>query len=282
MKKHHQPQSLILGHDAAYWRKKLHGKPLGDDLFFRVALHQNPDVARVIIATILNRKDFSLLSLRVHPRLPAFLAILRFADGTLFQIELQSYKEKATKRKIVYDQSLFESENLVKSVECHSYLHRIAIFLIDWDYGNSKRPLYHIRNCIMEEKTEFGDGKEIIIANTKITSSAATIGRLMNDLSATEAKSIHDLTLRGVYEITKKDGVHPHVDEEICRFFEGAEPGLVEEWKNQGAEIGRQEGKYQTILGLFKKGVLPEKTAAESLGLSVERFRKVHAKARSQ
>ena len=282
MKKHHQPQPLILGHDAAYWRKKLHGKPLGDDLFFRVALHQNPDVARIIIAAILNRKDFSLLSLKVHPRLPAFLSLLRFTDGSLFQVELQSYKEKATKRKIAYDESLFESENLVKSVECHSYLHRIAIFLIDWDYGNSKRPLYHIRNCIMEEKTEFGDGKEIIIANTHITSSVTTVGRLMHDLAATEARGIYDLTLRGVYELTKRDGVHPRVDEEICRFFEGAEPELVEQWKRQGVEIGRQEGKCQTILGLFKKGVLAEKAAAESLGLSVERFRKVHVKARSQ
>ena len=268
--------------NVTWQRYALRNKRLRDDVLLRIALYKRPEVAKAILEPILEKKDIEILELNVqeHSDLASghsvvFDAVIKTADGTAIDVEVQNWTRKAPVKRMRYYSSLFDASSLEKGDDYRNLPCCVVIFIAQGDYGKTKEPLYHVRRYYSENMRPFDDGQEIIIANLENEDTASELGRLMHDMNAIEPQEMINPVLSDIVDRVKYDRGDETMDEALHRFIQEAMPEELKEARREGKKEGIKEGEAKAIVSLFQDGIIDEATAAERLGLSAEEFHKL-------
>ena len=262
---------------------ELQGRTLFDDKMVRLVLRNNTEVAKAILAPILGREDFKIISVSCQDVAQApnshsvwFDAVAKFDDGTVVDIEVQQRLDRAPKKRMRYYSSMLDISSLETGKDYRELHPCIVIFIVRGDVGGARLPIYHIRRIFQETGNEFGDESEIIIVNVNCSDESTSLGKVMHDLKTQEPEDMCVPVIKTAVERVKYAIEEGTMDEELYEIIKTAMPEAYNEAVAKGREQGLQEGREQglqqgqrsAILSLVRDGSITLEKAASVLGIS--------------
>ena len=230
---------------------------LMDDAVLRVALDQNPKMAKAILAPVLERDDFEIKfattqvtagTLRGHSVI--FDCIILFDDGTYTDLELQKSMEEMPWERIFFNRAMLTAGfTLGKGKTGKEYKrlrHSIVVVLLDGDIFKRGQPLYRVSYRDADTGKDLEPGQGIYIANIRNKDASTKLGQLMRDITTCDPDQIKDPTLSESLKMVKSSrgvelmgtyykDIGKKVEAELRK-------KLKEKYKAEGLAEGKAEG----------------------------------------
>ena len=196
-----------------------------DDTFFAAVFDGHVEETEVLIRTILNRDDITVVEAKVQNFIPNLrghgvsLDILaRDREGRAYNIEVQRSNTGATPKRARFTGALVDTRLLEKGEDYEVLPNRYTIFITEDDYFKKKKPVYHAENKITElDNAPLGDGSCILYVNGAYRNLETPIGRLMQDFSCTDSSGIINPVLKKRFrQLKEEEGGH----RSMCKLME--------------------------------------------------------------
>ena len=175
-----------------------------DDSFMTAVFDGRIPETSVLIETILERKDISLVSVKSQFHISNLygkeirLDILsKDNTGKTYHFEVQRDIEGASAQRARFTGALIDTTLLNKGQKYEDMSERYTIFITEKDIFHKNIPLYHVEYKIEElDNLSFGDGSHIIYVNGTFQDLNTQIGQLMHDFFCDKANDIINPVLR--------------------------------------------------------------------------------------
>ena len=257
---------------ALDWLKEL---SFMDDILFRRAFRERPDLAQHLINGILSKPDLSVVSMNTQDALFAINTkgvvldcLCTDSDGNIYDIEVQTDVSKALGRRARAYGSIIDSSIFKRGQDYKELPDRYIIFITREDYLRNGRQVTVLAMRDEEGKSEDGSGMYHVYGCINNRDENTEAGRVLADMGCTRAESMYYDGYRERMEDFKvrKEGVREMtgIMEQIRN--EGLEQGL-----NQGMQKGMQKGAKQTsiqIAGNMVRLGFASEQIAQATGLS--------------
>ncbi len=261
-----------------------------DDTFM-TKVFEDKECAQLLIRTILNRDDLTVLSVATQfeiknlqgrsTRLDIFAVD---TNGKYYNVEVQRDNDGADPRRARYNSSLLDANSLGAGMQVSELPETYVIFITENDVLKGGKPLYTIHRTIAELDGElFSDGSHIIYVNGQIRNETE-LGRLMQDFFCSDPHKMNNEVLsdRAKYFKESKEGKYTmcQLMEDYCSKFErrGEIKGRAEgeaKGRAEGRAEGEARGKTEIALNLWKRGMKDLREISEITGLSLEDVKKL-------
>ncbi|MDY6391609.1 MAG: PD-(D/E)XK nuclease family transposase [Bacilli bacterium] len=263
---------------AANWPKPQRRKSIPvqdlcllDNVIMNVALKNNPDAVKEILAPIFGRSDFVVenVSTQWHSQLIEghsvyFDCFVTLGDGTIVDIEFQKTKAKMPLERIQHYYNILGAMALQEKRDYSKRNRAILVAIIEGDCFDQGSPLYVFGGYARDGSgMRFGED-EIYIVNAKLTNENTALGELMHDLRCKDPKDIRNPVLRKTLAMVKLDKEEHAMNEELLE--------LNDELFQEGYLTGREEGEVSMVLRLYRGGVITREEAMNALNMGEAQF----------
>ena len=220
-----------------------------------------------VLQVIMGRKDLKVLDQvlqkdykNLQGRSAILDCVVRDADGSQFNVEIQQDTEGASPKRARYHSGLMDMNTLNAGQDFEELPETYVIFITRDDVLGYDLPIYHIGRKIEEIGAEFKDESYIIYVNSGCQDDTE-LGRLMHDFHCKDAEDMHsEILAKRVYELKEtQEGV-----DFMCR--------EMDEIYNEGAERGRVQGIAEGLAAGELKAKKEMALSLASMGVSVERI----------
>ena len=266
-----EPESWALD-----WLKEL---SFMDDILFRRAFRERPDLAQHLIRGILSKSDLSVVRMNTQD---AFYAINTKGvvldclcadnEGNLYDIEVQTDVSKTLGRRARAYGSIIDSSIFKRGQKYEELPDRYIIFITREDFLKNGRQVTVLAMRDEEGKSEDESGMYHVYGCINNRDENTEAGRVLADMSCTRAEGMYYDGYRERMEDFKvrKEGVREMtgVMEQIMN--EGLLKG-----KKQGLRQGLRQGQVQTAENMLKDGILPFDKISLYSGLPVAEIQKL-------
>ncbi len=168
---------------------------------FMSAVLQHKDCCEVVVNTILDRNDITVLEshsqrsvTNLHGRSVRLDVFAKDDTGKLYNIEIQRDNAGAVPQRARYNSSLIDSNILDPGEDFAKLPETYVIFITERDIFGNALPLYTIDRVIKETKANFNDGSHIIYVNSEIRDDTE-LGKLMSDFHCTDPADMYNKVL---------------------------------------------------------------------------------------
>lgn len=219
---------------------------LMDDVFMKLMLKENYDVAKLFIEVILDIKNIVIEDVNLQEYLQGgnskihtldLDVLARDSEGRLFNIEFQNAASGATPQRARYHSSMLDANMFTKGSDYTDLVDTYIIFITAKDVLGFQEPIYDIQRKINNTNKLFGDGSHIVYVNSLIRNINTALGRLMHDLYCRKASDMF-------YEELKQG----------MRYYKDTQEGRVKMYTTSEWLMakGKTEGKLETKLESVK------------------------------
>ncbi len=245
------------------------------DVFMRNVFKKR-DCIEYVLRVILNMPELVVVEQVVqkdYKNLQGRSAILdcvvRDANGTQFDVEIQQENEGASPKRARFHSGLMDMNILNQGENFDKLPETYVIFITQRDILGYGLPIYHIERKIEEVNESFRDEAHIVYVNSSCQDDTE-LGKLMHDLHCRRAEEMHSSILaRRVFELKETpEGVDTMCREMDAIYSEGEKRGEVR-GVVRGIEIGEMKAKKETALSLAQRNLPPEEIA-QIVKVSVE------------
>ena len=236
------------------------------DVFMRNVFKKR-ECTEYVLQVIMGRKDLKVLDQvlqkdykNLQGRSAILDCVVRDADGSQFNVEIQQDTEGASPKRARYHSGLMDMNTLNAGQDFEELPETYVIFITRDDVLGYDLPIYHIERKIEEIGAEFKDESYIIYVNSGCQDDTE-LGRLMHDFHCKDAEDMHsEILAKRVYELKEtQEGV-----DFMCR--------EMDEIYNEGAERGRVQGIAEGLAAGELKAKKEMALSLASMGVSVERI----------
>ena len=248
------------------YRGVLKNLTIMSDVFMRNVFKKR-ECTEYVLQVIMGRKDLKVLDQvlqkdykNLQGRSAILDCVVRDADGSQFNVEIQQDTEGASPKRARYHSGLMDMDTLNAGQDFEELPETYVIFITRDDVLGYDLPIYHIGRKIEEIGAEFKDESYIIYVNTGCQDDTE-LGRLMHDFHCKDAEDMHsEILAKRVYELKEtQEGV-----DFMCR--------EMDEIYNEGAERGRVQGIAEGLAAGELKAKKEMALSLASMGVSVERI----------
>lgn len=242
---------------------------LMDDDFFTKCFEGHTACIELVLRIVLEKQDLKVLDVRtqvfienISDHSVRFDVVATDDAGKKYDIEIQRRNQGASRKRARYHSSMMDANFLQKSTDFDKLPETYVIFITEHDVMGEGWPIYQIERCFLKNGQRFNDGSHIIYVNGAYRDESP-IGKLMSDFFCTDPKEMNYGVLAERVSFFKetKEGVLT-----MCK--------IMEDVRNEGINIGRNEGKVETAKEMLRDGVPLEKIAKYSK-LSVDEVKKL-------
>ena len=236
------------------------------DVFMRNVFKKR-ECTEYVLQVIMGRKDLKVLDQvlqkdykNLQGRSAILDCVVRDADGSQFNVEIQQDTEGASPKRARYHSGLMDMNTLNAGQDFEELPETYVIFITRDDVLGYDLPIYHIERKIEEIGAEFKDESYIIYVNSGCQDDTE-LGRLMHDFHCKDAEDMHsEILAKRVYELKEtQEGV-----DFMCR--------EMDEIYNEGEERGRVQGIAEGLAAGELKAKKEMALSLASMGVSVERI----------
>lgn len=248
------------------YRGVLKNLTIMSDVFMRNVFKKR-ECTEYVLQVIMGRKDLKVLDQvlqkdykNLQGRSAILDCVVRDADGSQFNVEIQQDTEGASPKRARYHSGLMDMNTLNAGQDFEELPETYVIFITRDDVLGYDLPIYHIERKIEEIGAEFKDESYIIYVNSGYQDDTE-LGRLMHDFHCKDAEDMHsEILAKRVYELKEtQEGV-----DFMCR--------EMDEIYNEGAERGRVQGIAEGLAAGELKAKKEMALSLASMGVSVERI----------
>ena len=248
------------------YRGVLKNLTIMSDVFMRNVFKKR-ECTEYVLQVIMGRKDLKVLDQvlqkdykNLQGRSAILDCVVRDADGSQFNVEIQQDTEGASPKRARYHSGLMDMNTLNAGQDFEELPETYVIFITRDDVLGYDLPIYHIERKIEEIGAEFKDESYIIYVNSGCQDDTE-LGRLMHDFHCKDAEDMHsEILAKRVYELKEtQEGV-----DFMCR--------EMDEIYNEGAERGRVQGIAEGLAAGELKAKKEMALSLASMGVSVERI----------
>ena len=248
------------------YRGVLKNLTIMSDVFMRNVFKKR-ECTEYVLQVIMGRKDLKVLDQvlqkdykNLQGRSAILDCVVRDADGSQFNVEIQQDTEGASPKRARYHSGLMDMNTLNAGQDFEELPETYVIFITRDDVLGYDLPIYHIGRKIEEIGAEFKDESYIIYVNSGCQGDTE-LGRLMHDFHCKDAEDMHsEILAKRVYELKEtQEGVVF-----MCR--------EMDEIYNEGAERGRVQGIAEGLAAGELKAKKEMALSLASMGVSVERI----------
>ncbi len=248
------------------YRGVLKNLTIMSDVFMRNVFKKR-ECTEYVLQVIMGRKDLKVLDQvlqkdykNLQGRSAILDCVVRDADGSQFNVEIQQDTEGASPKRARYHSGLMDMNTLNAGQDFEELPETYVIFITRDDVLGYDLPIYHIGRKIEEIGAEFKDESYIIYVNSGCQDDTE-LGRLMHDFHCKDAEDMHsEILAKRVYELKEtQEGV-----DFMCR--------EMDEIYNEGAERGRVQGIAEGLAAGELKAKKEMALSLASMGVSVERI----------
>ena len=257
------------------YRGVLKNLTIMSDVFMRNVFKKR-ECTEYVLQVIMGRKDLKVLDQvlqkdykNLQGRSAILDCVVRDADGSQFNVEIQQDTEGASPKRARYHSGLMDMNTLNAGQDFEELPETYVIFITRDDVLGYDLPIYHIERKIEEIGAEFKDESYIIYVNSGYQDDTE-LGRLMHDFHCKDAEDMHsEILAKRVYELKEtQEGVDFMCREMDEIYNEGAERGRVQGIA-EGPAAGELKAKKEMALSLASMGVSVERIA-EAAKVSVK------------
>lgn len=258
------------------------------DAAFTVALEDDPKVAKAILAPILQRSDFEVVSVQTHEesqsfrqRSVCFDCLAVFDDDTHCDIEMQKIKSRMPLERMLFYRAMLRAGYSLEKGEAafKRMTPAIVVVFLDGDFLDQGKPLYRFSYHDANTHEDMEPGQGIYVANYRIRDTSTQLGRLMEDINASEPEKVYDSMLCDALEMLKSDKGVKRMTEYMEKVSEESAKAWMEEGRQQGLQQGMQQGmqqgKRELLVALYKDSMITAEESARRLNIPVEEFLKI-------
>ena len=217
---------------------------LMDDNFMTICFDGFIEGAELVLRTILERSDLSVVSVNTQVRITSFenrsvwLDILAVDQNhKLYNIEIQQADSGANFKRARYHSSVLDSKYLIKGKNFSELPETYVIFITKNDVIGEDKPIYFVERIILNCDKLFDDEEHIIYVNGAHKDDKTDLGKLMHDFFSTDPNDMNFDVLADKVRYYKEN-------EEGIRKMSN----VFEEVKNKGREEGIEEGLIMAYL----------------------------------
>ena len=186
-------------------------------------------------------------------------------NGTIYNVEVQTYTEEALPKRMRYYQSVVDISILSPGSDYNRLRKSFIIFICNYDPFERDRYIYTFENiCREEPDLTFGDETYKVVVNTK-----GSRGEISSELKEI-LTYLDSETVTGKFSRELDDAVNAVKANEERRL----EYMRLTLRDNEMMAKGREEGAFLNMLNLIKQGLITVSQAAEVSGLTNEEFEK--------
>ena len=245
------------------------------DVFMRNVFKKR-ECTEYVLQVIMGRKDLKVLDQvlqkdykNLQGRSAILDCVVRDADGSQFNVEIQQDTEGASPKRARYHSGLMDMNTLNAGQDFEELPETYVIFITRDDVLGYDLPIYHIGRKIEEIGAEFKDESYIIYVNSGCQDDTE-LGRLMHDFHCKDAEDMHsEILAKRVYELKESQEGGDFMCREMDEIYnEGAERGRVQGIA-EGLAAGELKAKKEMALSLASMGVSVERIA-EAAKVSVK------------
>lgn len=217
-----------------------------DDDFMSICFDGFIEGAELVLNTILDRSDLSVISVKTQVHISSFdnrsiwldvLAVDR--DNKIYNIEIQRSDSGASFKSARYHSSALDSKYLMKGKNFSELPETFVIFITENDVVGEDEPIYFVERVFVKTGRLFGDGEHIIYVNAAHKDDTTELGRLMHDFLCMDPNDM-------VNEVLAEKARYYKEDEEgvktMCKVLEDMRNEVREKAMAKGREEGREEG----------------------------------------
>lgn len=188
-------------------------------------------------------------------KLKSDICVVRDADGSQFDVEIQQDSEGASPKRARYHSGLLDMNTLNPGQDFDELPETYMIFITRDDVLGYDLPIYHIGRKIKEVDERFPDESYIIYVNSS-RQEDTELGRLMHDFHCKSAGDIHsEILAKRVYELKEtQEGVDSMCRELDQIYNEGEERGRIQGIA-EGLAAGEMKKAKETALSLAERGM---------------------------
>ena len=243
-----------------------------DDTFFAAVFDGHVEETEVLIRTILNRDNITVVEAKVQNFIPNLrghgvsLDILaRDREGRAYNIEVQRSNTGATPKRARFTGALVDARLLEKGKDYEVLPDRFTIFITENDYFKKMKPVYHAENRISElGYAPLGDGSSIMYVNGAYRNLETPIGRLMHDFSCADSSGIiNSLLKERIKYLKEEEGGH----RSMCK--------LMDDLINDVVTDAVKDRDIETAKKLIALGKTPLEDIAEAYDLPLSTVEKL-------
>lgn len=217
-----------------------------DDDFMSICFDGFIEGAELLLNTILDRSDLSVISVNTQVHISSFdnrsiwLDVLAVdKDRRLYNIEIQRSDAGANFKRARYHSSALDSKYLLKGMDFSELPETFVIFITENDVVGEDEPIYFVERAFVKTGRLFGDGEHIIYVNAAQKDDTTELGRLMHDFFCMNPNDMFNEVLAEKARYYKEDeeGVKT-----MCKVLEDMRNEVREKAMAKGREEGREEG----------------------------------------
>ena len=251
---------------ALDWLKEL---SFMDDILFRRAFRERPDLAQHLINGILSKPDLSVVRMNTQDALFAINTkgvvldcLCTDSEGNLYDVEVQTDVSKALGRRARAYGSIIDSSIFKRGQDYKELPDRYIIFITREDYLRNGRQVTVLAMRDEEGKSEDGSGMYHVYGCINNRDENTEAGRVLADMGCTRAEGMYYDGYRERMEDFKvrKEGVKEMT-------------GVMEQIMNVGLEKGMKQGiasrNAEIIANMSVLGFSTEQIA-QATGLSAK------------
>ena len=257
-----EPESWALD-----WLKEL---SFMDDILFRRAFRERPDLAQHLVRGILSKSDLNVVRMNTQDALYAINTkgvvldcLCTDSEGNLYDIEVQTDVSKALGRRARAYGSLIDSTIFKSGQDYKELPDRYIIFITREDFLKNGRQVTILAMRDEEGKSEDGSGMYHVYGCISNRDENTEAGRVLADMSCTRAESMYYDGYRERMEDFKvrKEGVKEMT-------------GVMEQIRKEGLKQGIASRNAEIIANMSALGFTSEQIA-QVTGLSAEKVSEI-------
>ena len=263
-----------LGQEAYLERLRLL-RPIDDD-FMRCLFRENIPLVQFVLRILVGKPDLIITRCETQADMKRVTGARSLcldaygtdAEGKKYDLEIQRADHGASPHRARYHSSVMDVENLDAGQDFSELPDTYTIFITEKDFFGRGEPIYLIQNMNLTTGELFHDGAHILYVNGEYRGEDA-LGKLMHDFFCSSAK---EMLYPIMAEKTQYLKENPKGVGEMCKIMEDMVNEVKADALAQGMAQGVAQGKFDTLVKLFRSGVLTLPQAAENAGLSEEEF----------
>ena len=238
-----------------------------DDMLFKRAFHERPDLAEHLIRGILSKPDLNVVKMNTQASLFALNTkevildcLCTDSDGKLYNVEVQNEARMPLGRRARAYGSLIDASIFKKGQEYEELPDRYIIFITREDFLKNGRQVTVLAMRDEEGKSEDESGMYHVYGCINNRDENTEAGRVLSDMSCTRAESMYYDGYRERMEDFKvrKEGVREMT-------------GVMEQIMKEGAK----QNQAQVAENMIKDGVLPFEKISLYSGMPVSEIQKI-------
>ena len=246
-----------------------------DDMLFRRAFRERPDLAEHLIRGILSKPDLNVVKMNTQASLSALNTkevildcLCTDSEGNLYNIEVQNDVSKSLGKRARAYGSLIDSSIFKKGQKYEELPDRYIIFITREDFLKNGRQVTVLAMRDEEGKSEDESGMYHVYGCINNRDENTEAGRVLSDMSCTRAEGMYYDGYRERMEDFKvrKEGVREMT-------------GVLEQIMNEGLEKGMRKGvkqnQAQVAENMIKDGLLPFEKISLYSGMPVSEIQKI-------